>query len=383
MCRPCYKHSEACLLNLNEFHLQIIYFLLDVISLKTCEFNVWTKPVSIDICTLECHSGTCREYLQIIGIWAVFFSFSFTSWHYGYLCAFFRAFRDAGPRHRCVLVLQMYKFVSFTQKELLYSVSVFSKRTFGLVRTTCQAWTTIGHFYFSAACFWCPYHFSASDMSVCCAGISGEEIPDGAGPPPINGTLAPEPGECIYHATNTLNYTYWTWMGSFWEPPMFVWALFCFKLVNLICGEECFCWHVDTTRTLWHLQKVFAGRWNMRSIFLFFGSQADITDICAHFSGPSETLAPDTGAFWCCKYVTLHLVSKQTWWMQYLFSPREHLHELQPHPKSKPSSAISVSVLHSCGAPIIFLQLISGFPVWVFQEKKFLMVLALPPSMGL
>ena len=117
--------------------------------------------------------------------------------------------------------------------------------------------------------------------------------------------------------------------------------------------------------------------------FFVFGSQADITDICAHCSGPSETLAPDTGAFWCCKYVTLHLVSKQTWWMQYLFSQREHLHELQPHPKSKPSSAISVSVLHSCGAPIIFLQLISGFPVWVFQERRFPMVLALPPSMGL
>ena len=50
--------------------------------------------------------------------------------------------------------------------------------------------------------------FSPADMSVCCVGISGEEIPDGAGPPPINGTLAPEPGECVYHATNTLSRAY-------------------------------------------------------------------------------------------------------------------------------------------------------------------------------
>ena len=110
----------------------------------------------ITMCTLEGHSGTCGEYLQIFGMWGVFFS-SFTSWHYGYLCAFFRTIRDAGPRHRCVLVLQIYKFVSFTRKELLYSVSVFSKRTFGLVGRTYQAWTTISDFYFCAACLWCPY----------------------------------------------------------------------------------------------------------------------------------------------------------------------------------------------------------------------------------
>ena len=45
--------------------------------------------------------------------------------------------------------------------------------------------------------------FSPADMSLCCMGISGEEVPDGVSPPPINGTLAPEPGECVYHATNT------------------------------------------------------------------------------------------------------------------------------------------------------------------------------------
>ena len=45
--------------------------------------------------------------------------------------------------------------------------------------------------------------FFSADMSVCCVGISGEEAPDGASPPPINGTVAPEPGECVYHATNT------------------------------------------------------------------------------------------------------------------------------------------------------------------------------------
>ena len=31
--------------------------------------------------------------------------------------------------------------------------------------------------------------------------------------------------------------------------------------------------------------------------FFLFHSQADIMDICVHFAGPSETLAPDTGAF--------------------------------------------------------------------------------------
>ena len=145
------------------------------------------QGLSITICTLEGYSGTWREYLQIVGMWGVFFS-SFTSWHYGYLCAFFRTIRDAGPRHRCVLVLQICSFTSCVQTELVILLSI---------------------------------------------------------------------------------------------------------------------------------------------------------------------------------------------------SPWENLAHPQLLPKSKTSSAISISVLHAFGAPIIFFLLIWGCAVWVFQERKFLMVLALPPSMGL
>ena len=274
------------------------------------------------MCTLEGHSGTCREYLQDVGIWAVFFSFSVTSWHYGYLCAFFRTFRDAGPRHRCVLVLQIYKFVSFAHKELLYSVSVFSKITFGLVGTTCQAWTTIGHFYFSAACFWCPYHFSASDMSVCCVGISGEEIPDGASPPPINGTLAPGPGECVYHATNTLKSCLLNLYGFFLGAIYVRLNIIFFHEFNI--RTRAFHWpcaHFKDTvapaesmyRTLGFEQYFFAfsfTSWHYGYLCAFFRTFRD--------AGPRHRCVLVLQIYHCIFYT-------KSCCIQCLFSPREHL----------------------------------------------------------
>ena len=46
-------------------------------------------------------------------------------------------------------------------------------------------------------------------------GNSGEEIPDGASPPPINGTVAPGPGGCVFHATDTLKHSHSSWMFLF------------------------------------------------------------------------------------------------------------------------------------------------------------------------
>ena len=104
---------------------------------------------------------------------------------------------------------------------------------------------------------------------------------------------------------------------------MFVSRLCFFRLVNFILGKG-----FPLPYAHW---KVIVAPGESISLLLdceeyfFLHSQADITDTCAHFSGPSETLAPDTGAFLCCKYISLYLLHEKNCCIQCLFSPREHL----------------------------------------------------------
>ena len=83
------------------FHLKLVDLMFGQrqFPLTCAHWNVTAAP-SESICRLS-------------GMLAVFFSFSFPSWHCRYLCAFFRIFRNAGPRHRCVLVLQAYNSASY------------------------------------------------------------------------------------------------------------------------------------------------------------------------------------------------------------------------------------------------------------------------------
>ena len=117
---------------------------------------------------------------------------------------------------------------------------IFSKGKFGSVGNHMpNSKPSSDDFCLSSAFMWCSYHFSSADIRVSCVGISGEEIPDGATPPPINGTLAPGPGECVY----TMLQTFWSvptefkWV-LFGNHLFSVWALFHVKLVNLICLDK-------------------------------------------------------------------------------------------------------------------------------------------------
>ena len=127
------------------------------------------------------------------------FLFWFTSWQYGYLCAFFRTFRDAGPRHRCVLVLQIYNFVSFiTKRAGVFSVCFLQQNIWHELQPHAKREPAWG-ISISVLCIHVgpSIIFLPADMRPYCVRISGEEIPDGASPPPINVTLAPGPGECV------------------------------------------------------------------------------------------------------------------------------------------------------------------------------------------